>query len=999
MTWAQPNFTAGELQGLVTDPSGASVPAAKVSVRSAVTGASLATLTDESGEYRFLSLQPGEYELQVERDGFRKQVITGVRVMVGQTAGLPVRLALGVNTETVEVIGETALIETGRSHQANNIEEEAIRNLPIDRRDYLTYTLLAPGVVDATALADNADFRPKQTPSSGLSFFGSNGRNNYVSVDGGEVNDNTGGVRATVSQEAVQEFQINRANYSAEFGGATGAVINIVTRTGTNALHGSLFGFFRDDALDAANPFARVLEGERVTRIKPHSTRQQFGFAAGGPVRKDRTFFFVAGEGLIRNESVATSLLTDRSIFGPTTAQLAAIAQLPAQTGEALRNLLTSPPATISLFERNSGVFAYPSHDWKTSVRLDHYSTGGSRLFFRFSYAHLREQNANLQALVGASRGSDLLSYDPTTLVGWTRTFNPRLVNELQAQWAYHRLIADTVEKFGPEIRIQGFGTFNRDFLLPARELDRNYEIKDNVTWIRGSHTLKFGGQDVIRGTSAENHVLLGGRFAFGDLPGSVLGIPGLPSTFTLNGLQAFNLGLAQSFLFGTGNPAVAATHPYYGVYAQDTWKALPGLTIDLGLRYELDTRVSPVPNDYNNFAPRIGFAWDPFGDQKTSVRGGYGIFYAPLQYYIDWGRRALGTVNGYRQIAYLTTTLLDPGPANAANIFTTLRNQGILGIPTPIRPLAAADLAQFGLVFSHTGPLPPFSVPIEVARDLVNSYSQQASLSIERQVGRDWAVSVEGDYVRTLKIPRLRDRNLLPAPIDPTLGIRVWNSPQYFVDPLLGSNGIFEPSGRAFYSGLIVEVRKRMRRSLSFNANYTFSKATDEVTDYNIDYESFDQTDQRADRSLSSFDQRHKVVAYALWRSPGDFEFTPIFRANSGRPFNLLAGFDLNQDRHDTSDRPAGAGRNTGLGPGFWTFDLRLARAVAAGENFRAEFTAEAFNLFNRLNYSSINNVVGNISGPFDLRGRKDRGPSEPLGFSSAYDPRRIQLGIRLRF
>jgi len=960
---------------------------------------SQATVTNDTGEYRFLSLQPGEYEVEVERTGFRKQTLKGVRISVGQSASLAVRLELGVSTETVEVDGEIALIESNRSHQANNIQEESIRNLPIDRRDFLSYTLLTPGVVDATALADNADFRPKQTPNSGLSFFGSNGRNNYVSVDGGEVNDNTGGVRETVSQEAVQEFQVNRANYSAEHAGGTGAVINIVTRTGTNDLHGSVFGYLRDDVFDAANPFARVLIGNTMTRIKPPSQRQQFGVALGGPIRKDRTFFFAAGEGLIRNESVATSLVTDPSIFGPTPAQSALIAQLPPQLGNTLRGILTSPQSTIDLFNLNSGVFGYPSHDWKTSIRLDHYAAEGSRLFFRFSYAHLHEKNANLQALLGASRGSDITSFDPTTVVGWTRNFNPRLVNELQVQWAYHRLLADTVEKFGPEVRIQGYGVFNHDFLLPARELDRNYEIKDNVTSIRGEHTLKFGAQVIFRGTTAENHVLLNGRFGFGDLPGAVLGIPGLPDSFMLNGIQAFNLGLAQSFLFGTGDPTVSGNHPYYGFYAQDSWRVLHNLTLDVGLRYEIDRRISPVPTDWNNFAPRFGFAWDPFSDQKTTVRGGYGIFYSPLQFYIDWGRRALGVVNGYRQIAYITTTLLDPGPANAANIFTTLRNQGILGIPTPIRPLNAGDMTQFGLTFSHTGPLPPFSSPIETAKDLANPYSQQASLSVEHQLGRDWAVSIEGDYVHTLKIPRLRDRNLLPAPVDPVLGIRVWNSSKYFVDPTLGSDGVFEPAGRAFYAGLIVEARKRFRNSLSLNASYTFSKATDEVTDYVIDYESFDQTNQRADRSLSSFDERHKVVAYALWSAPGKLQVSPIFRANSARPFNLLAGYDLNQDRHDTSDRPAGAGRNTGIGPNFWTFDLRVGRSLALNDRVRAEFTAEAFNLFNRLNYSSINNVVGNIPGPFNLHGRKDRGPSDPLGFSSAYDARRIQLGVRFRY
>jgi hypothetical protein len=251
---------------------------------------------------------------------------------------------------------------------------------------------------------------------------------------------------------------------------------------------------------------------------------------------------------------------------------------------------------------------------------------------------------------------------------------------------------------------------------------------------------------------------------------------------------------------------------------------------------------------------------------------------------------------------------------------------------------------------------------------------------------------------VRTLKIPRARDTNLLRAPVDPTLGIRVWSTP-YFVSPLLAQRNVYEATANALYNGLILEVRKRFSKSFALNASYTFSKALDDVVDYNSDFQANDQTNLRAEHALSSFDQRHKVVIFGHWQAPGGFELAPIFRANSSRPFNLLAGADLNQDRHSTTDRPVFAGRNTGIGPSFWTFDLRLGRRFAVGEGRYLEFTAEGFNLFNHLNFASINNTVGNISGPFNLEGRPDRNPSEPLGFTSAFDTRRIQLGVRFRF
>ena len=818
-------------------------------------------------------------------------------------------------------------------------------------------------------------------------------------MDGGEVNDSNGGVRSTVSQDAVQEFQINRSNYSAELGAATGGVINIVTRSGTNQLHGSLFGFFRHASLDAGDPFARVLRSDRMERIKPPSQRQQFGAALGMPLKKDRTFLFAAAEGLIRNESSVVSLLTDRSIFRPTPQQEAVLSQLPAETAGQLRSLLTSPPSTVALFERNSGAFPFATHDWKFSVRLDHHSARRGQFFLRYNFATSHEQNANLQALVGATRGTDMKLFDSTAIVGWTRSFSDRFLNEARVQWGYGRLFADSVEKFGPEIRIEGFGHFNRDFLLPSRSLDRRYQIKDNVTYVRGPHILKAGAEILVRGTDLLSSTTFGGRFSFGDLPGALLGIPNLPPSFTINALQAFNLGLPQAMIYGSGNPTVAGTYPYYGFYVQDSWKARPNLTLDFGVRYELDTRTAQVPTDTNNIAPRFGFAWDPFRDKKTTVRGGYGIYYAPLHFLVDWSSTAVGVIDGYRQIAIVVPTLLDPGPSNVANIFGTLRRQGVITVPTPTRSIQPADLAQFGIHFTHTGPIPPFSLLAASSSDLVNPYAHQASLAVERQIGQDWAVSIEYGFVRTLKLYRLRDRNLLPAPVDPSLGIRVWNSPQYFADPLIGQNNFFEPIVRSFYSGMIVEVRKRFRRSFSLGGNWTFSRSTDEAVDYVRDYQAADQTNLRAERALSSFDQRHKLVAYGLWTAPGGFQLSPIFRANSARPFNLIVGFDLNQDRNDTTDRPPGAGRNTGIGPNFWTIDLRLARTIPFRESLSAELTLEAFNLFNRLNFASINNIVGNIPPPFNLRGRHDRSPSEPLGFSSACDPRRIQWGVRIRF
>jgi hypothetical protein len=221
--------------------------------------------------------------------------------------------------------------------------------------------------------------------------------------------------------------------------------------------------------------------------------------------------------------------------------------------------------------------------------------------------------------------------------------------------------------------------------------------------------------------------------------------------------------------------------------------------------------------------------------------------------------------------------------------------------------------------------------------------------------------------------------------------------------------DNVYESSARAFYHGLILELTKRFGVHFSASANYTLSKAIDEVVDFNSDFQATDQTNLNAERALSSFDQRHKLVVYGTVETPTDgsglravfsnFTFSPIVRANSSRPFNLLAGIDLNGDRHPTTDRPARAGRNTGIGPDFWTVDLRVTRKISVSERSKVEIMAEAFNILNRLNFQSVNSTVGLMPGPFNVRGRRDRSPSQPLGFTAADDPRRIQLGVRFSF
>ena len=1013
--------TMAELSGVVTDPSDALVPSAKITAIGTETGDTRTVISNERGEYHFLSLSPSIYEIKVEKAGFRSQSYKNLTLTVGQTATLDFALDIGPSTDFVEVRAGTTAIEPERTQQSNTIDRQAVANLPINRRDYLTFALLAPGIADSKAMADATSYRVKQTPDSGLSFYGSNGRGNSISVDGGESNDANGGVRPTVSQETVQEFQINRTNYSAEYGAARGGVINIVTRSGSNNMHGSVFGFFRNQSLDAGDPFAIKLDSRgQPVRVKPDSNRQQFGGTAGGPIVKDRTFFFVGYEQLRRRETAPVPVLTDLSIFQPTPAQEAILQRLSPDQAAPLRAALTSPAPTIQMFERNSGVFPFQTDSYQGLFRIDHRLNARNQLNLRYNISKGYDTNPNLAALVGVSRGYIQDYLDNTAVAAWTHLISSRVVNEARVQFNYYDTLTGSNDPYGPSLDIAGFGLFNRDRFLPSEVITRREELADNINVAAGRHNLKLGAYTLIRQNTSDSKTLFSGRFTFGTLPGALVS-PALAST-PINALQAFNLGLAQSYQQGFGDPTVRAVYPLYAGYAQDVWKVAQNLTLTLGLRYEVDQRKPPMPTNKRNFAPRFGFAWDATGDHKTVIRGGYGLFFAAIDFQIDYVVNALNDINGYRQIAQVLSVLNAANPLavnGPINIFRTLRAQGIIGVPAPQRSIQPSDLQQFGIPVTHTGPRPPLTVLFRNSPDYRNPYSQQASFEIERQVGQGFRVSASYVHARGVHLTTTRDDNLLSAPINPVTGIRDWGvtpdnptGARYFRDPLLFQGNIYESTANSRYNAMILEASQRLGKDVSLNFNYTFSKAIDETVDFNSDFQPNDQTCRRCERALSSFDQRHKLVAYAVLttpaagsRSPGlrrllsSFTLAPIFHYNSARPFNLLAGTELNNDRHNTTDRPYFAGRNTGIGPSFWTFDTRLSRSIRLTERTGLDLIAEVFNAFNKLNYATVNNTVGNISGPFNLHGRDNRTPSEPLGFTSAFDPRRLQLGLRIRF
>jgi hypothetical protein len=1147
---AQGVGSSGDITGTVVDAVGAVLPKVTVNVVDTQIGLKHQTLTDGAGQYRVAGLSPSTYEVSAALPGFATEVRKSVPVAIGQTVISDFRMKPAQVATVVEVTSEPPVVETERGSQADRISQEYIADLPIDRRDYLTFTLLAPGVSDSTRLAGDQDFRVKQTPQSGLSFYGSNGRGNDITVDGGETSGDSGGVRLTVGQDAVQEFQINRSNYSADLGAATGASINIVTKSGSNAMHGTAFGFFRNDAMDARNPFSysqALSEGEVFNPLGPDSvgspikdslSRQQFGGALGFPIKKDKTFLFVSFEGLRQDAQNAVPLLTDTNIFrtnaqqnavlgsqtgtvgcltGPVGAAVAAQLNLGPPTtttpptwdlpaavcGQVLTGVLTLNPTPNSLdaflvnqFESQGGVFPYDSHEYLVSGRLDHHFNTTNQLSLTYRYGHDLEESPDVQSLTAFSAGSSTHTYDSNLQGAWYHQFTPAMTNEARVQWNYESFNVIPNEPAEVGLQIPGFiNNLGTNIFIPNLTILRRYEFADNFTAIRGHHTFKFGGSEILRGNHTESHTFFPGRFVFGSLPASFFLSP-LP--FSLTSLQMASFGIPEVFQQGFGNP----TYPYYtrpltALYAQDSWTITPNFTLNYGLRYELDTQFAPLTTYKKDFAPRVSFAWDPFKDHKTVVRGGYGIFYGPIDSQIPDVDLSLGVVNGSKnaventpgasQVANLgsicgiaqfghlippyngtpgaicnreISIYVDPlagVPAlslqGAPAVFQGLFGQGLIQCTTPTAGNAACitpgAVAPFGIDVTNSGPVGPLQVVFVNQPGYRPPIAQQASFGIEREIGPGFSISLSGIYSHTQRIPIAIDTNLLPAPFTTLplangqiVSYRNWNTTaagadplggtepgglpcdnpaiQCFVNPLVVQNNQYSSEAYAVYEGGILEIKKRFSDHFTLFGNYTYSKAIDTSTDFNSDYGPQDPTNINIDRSLSEFDERHKVVMAGVFDSPwrqkilSGFQLAPIFSYHSGHPFNLLAGGEVNGDNHTTNERPIGAPRDTGLGPNYYDFDMRLTWQHKVGERANLLITAEGFNLANRTNFASVNNEVSPLFGltpgftTFNVSGVRPGtaisgggidSPSTPLSFTSALPMREIQLGLRLSF
>jgi hypothetical protein len=1070
----QARSSSADLTGTVSDPSKSPIRGASVIATNFAIGLARSATTDVNGAYRIPLLPPGVYEVKIELNGFSTQIKKDVMLTVGQILTLNFEMALGGPKEAVVVDTDDPVIETERTHQDSTITQRPINNLPINGRNFLDFAKLTPGVVEESPAITSVLIGA--IPTSGLSFAGQNGRANSVQIDGVDNNDtSTNSVRPTISQEAVSEFQINRNGYNAEFGRATGGVINIVSKSGVNQFHGNVYNYFRNERLDARNAFATSQSQD------PPFKRNQPGFTFGGPFRKDRAFFFAAYEGLIRRESAFTTILSDPSILQPTPGQpgqpgqqdlIAALIGSgdPALVlqGQKLRAALTTAPDspipanrnTFNMLASSTGAFPIIQTTSTGSFRVDYGLNEQDFLFLRYSLTNDSQHNVGVGGLTAPSAGFDVASRDNTFVFGETHVFRSGSSNEFRFQSIRNTINLDTVDPFGPRYNVAGIGVFGREFSSPSDRTQRRVQFLDNFNLSRGRNNIKFGADFNRYSIDTLSAVFLGGVIDFAQLPiplgqvlGQVLGADGASLVLTklstprsmgglqrpdlvsliadpnqpLTTVQQVNFGLARSFNQGFGNPNAQLDGQILGLYLQDGIRARSNLYLSFGLRYDYDLQPSGAPRDKNNFGPRFSFAYDPFNDQRTVIRGGGGVYYQSLFTGVAFIPTILG--NGA-----ISTVLVTADPTVTPATPTSFCGQTPAGRAAPSFCFYQGLVAQGLLKFPPTGTIPESAysnfvgvtratsanrLSIRLAPDAVNGYGAQASLGIDRQIGRDWNVSVNYLFNRGVKLIRTRQVNALPNPSKPDLLGRPSLSGR--VDPTRLADFVFESAGNSIYHGVAVSVNKRFNQHYQVIGSYTFSKTIGDSDDVNFTLGPQDPTNARADRALSSFDLRHRVSFAAVFESPfsggsgnplyeralADFYLAPIVTARSGFPFNIQTGFDVNLDTNN-NDRPFAVGRNTGLGPVFFSTDVRVGRRIRFGADSPVGFELifDAFNLFNRTNFKEVNNFTGGALflsqfGITDVRieGSSAKRPNEFSGFTSAYAPRIIQIGAKFNF
>ena len=577
---AQQTVDSATISGRVTDPSGAVVPAARVTARQTETNLTQETVTDREGRFRFAYLKLGPYEVKVQHEGF-VDATRAVTLTVGSAFDLPVALSIVAAQTDVNVSTEAPVLEAARTQVAGTVSPAEIASLPLNGRHFLDLALLVPGVSPTNTGSTQLFAETSAVPGQGISLSSQRNFSNSFIVDGVSINDDAAGLAgAFYGLDVVREFQVVTSGGQAEFGRALGGYVSMVTRSGTNTLHGSLYGYFRNQRFNAANP---------LSNAKLPLTQSQYGASLGGPVMRDRTFYFANFEQRMLNQS---GLIT-----------------ITPQNVAAINNRLAAagyPGAQIA-----TGLYPNPVHNTNFFASLDHSFSSRDQFNVRYSLYDVHSVNSRgAGALSAATASAGLDDTDHSIAASNILTLSPRTFNETRVQFTQSDLAAPPSDPVGPAVNIAGVASFGTLSGSPTGRFNRLYELVDNVSYRTGAHALRAGVDFLYNDLTITFPRSIRGSYSFSSLADFLTGIYN-------------NLGFSQTF----GNTVVPQGNPNAGFYAQDEWKLTPNFTLNLGVRYDLQF-LRAIATDTNNISPRAGFAWTPFGGRRTVVRGSYGLFY-----------------------------------------------------------------------------------------------------------------------------------------------------------------------------------------------------------------------------------------------------------------------------------------------------------------------------------------------------------------------------------
>jgi Carboxypeptidase regulatory-like domain len=990
----QARLTAADLTGTVTDVSGGLVANVAIAVTSVEWNVVRTAVTDANGRYSVPALHPGKYRVAASRAGFKTEVRDGIELTLGATVTVDFTLTIAPTSETVTVAVEVPIVQTNRTEVSALVSQQQIDSLPINGRNFISFSLISPGV--------STDRTPQQGPTmtSGLSFTGQRARSNNVMVDGFDNNDIVvGAVRATFSQEAIREFQVLTSSYSAEFGKAAGGVVNIVTRSGTNALHGNAYIYARDESLNARSYFERFnTVGDPIDLAKAPYHQTQWGGTLGGPLRRDQSFYFLSSE---RTDITDSRVVT----IDPVAANVLNGAGFPVELGN------------VPLSVTNTEAFGKVDHHWSAP-----------RLFVvRGNYAKIeREGIDDFGGTVARSRGTVQLRTDWSVSAAETDVFKTRWLNESRMQFAHETQAINALDPVcggdcinfdqgGPTLEVTGVASVGRQRITPNLRLNRHLQAADTLSYLNGPHHLKAGVEYNHISFPGDGNTLplhFGGRYIFSPIP--ALGV-----TSALDGVVK---GIPAAYVQGYGNPYYT-DYGYQDVslFVQDEFKR-GRLVIKPGLRYQRQfwqdftytvsdvgggTFSYPTPSDGNNIAPRVAVAYDLTGDGKTPVHASYGMFYDNIiTAVLDVGRVVNGSASAVR-----TLVLAAPRASQAWN--------------------APGHRLGEDQVLSLLGGAYP-SLAIVPGPSLENSYSHQTAVGFDRLLRADLGVSVNAVYLRGFNMPGTIDYN----PVLPTrLGTsRRPNDRPCSVNPAAPcvNGGIpgtsasvlqYTSFGETWYKGLTIALNKRLSHRYQFLTSYTLSKAEDTSTDFQSNFvpqnsgfgrDPADRNglplgfDPNSERGPATHDQRHRLVVSGIYDLPWRMQISGILTAGSGRPYSPLAGLDLNGDgnggafppdraRRTPADESSSVGRNSETTASQVTLDLRATKRFMLARAVTLDAIVEAFNVFNRANFIEDTNQSS-----FVIFG-SSAFPGNPLPTYGRYTltlpPRQVQLALKLGF